>query len=178
MMRKRYLAPCNRCAKKTYHNVLHSASRLTSGTITNRYHFLQCRGCDSVSMAHTCPHSKTITYYPSPVARVLPDWMFDFAIGLVGGDTEEMIGQLLDEVYAAVRGGQYRLATMGIRAVLEQVIIAKVGDHHSFSKNLEQFYAAGYISLMQRDALDNSLEAGHAATHRFFKPTEQGELSG
>jgi len=126
-----------------------------------------------VSMAHTCPHSKTITYYPSPVARVLPDWMFDFAIGLVGGDTEEMIGQLLDEVYAAVRGGQYRLATMGIRAVLEQVIIAKVGDHHSFSKNLEQFYAAGYISLMQRDALDNSLEAGHAATHRFFKPTEQ-----
>jgi len=72
-----------------------------------------------------------------------------------------------------VRGGQYRLATMGIRSVLERVIIANVGDHHSFSKNLEQFSTAGYISLMQRDALDNSLEAGDAATHRFFKPTEQ-----
>ena len=131
-------------------------------------------------MAHTytSPHSKDVTYYPSPVSRVLPDWIFDFEIGLVGGEEEQMIGQLLQEVYAAGRGGQYRLATMGIRAVLEQVIIAKVGDHHSFSKNLEQFYAAGYISLMQRDALDNSLEAGHAATHRFFKPTEQGELSG
>jgi hypothetical protein len=64
-------------------------------------------------------------------------------LGLVGGEKEEMIGQLLREVYAAVRGGQYRLATMGIRTVLEQVIIAKVGDHNSFSKNLEQFYDAG-----------------------------------
>jgi hypothetical protein len=126
-------------------------------------------------MAHTytSPHSKSITYYLSPVARDLPDWMFEFEIGLIGGEKEAMIGQLLGEVCAAVRGRQYRLATMGIRSVLEQVIIAKVGDHGKFCKNLEQFYDAGYISLMQRDALDNSLEAGHAATHRSFSPTEQ-----
>jgi hypothetical protein len=126
-------------------------------------------------MAHTytSPHSKNITYYPSPVPRVLPDWIFEFEIGLVGGKREERIGQLLQEVYAAMRGGQYRLATMGIRSVLEQVIIAKVGDHHIFSKNLEQFYDAGYISLMERDALNDSLEAGHAATHRLFNPTQQ-----
>jgi hypothetical protein len=99
--------------------------------------------------------------------------MFEFEIGLIGGEKEEMIGHLLVEVYAAVRGKQYRLATMGIRSVLEQVIIAKVGDHGKFYKNLEQFYDAGYISLMQRDALENSLEAGHAATHRSFSPTEQ-----
>lgn len=172
---KRCLAPCGECTKKTYHNILYSVSRTTSRDITNRHHLLQCGGCESVSMAHTynSPHSKDVTYYPSPVPRILPDWLFEFEIGLIGGEKEEQIGKLLQEVYAAVRGGQYRLATMGIRSVLEQVIVAKVGDHQTFSKNLEEFYAAGYISLVQRDALNESLEAGHAATHRFFNPTEQ-----
>jgi hypothetical protein len=57
-------------------------------------------------MAHTytSPHSKDVTYYPSPVPRVVPDWIFEFEIGLVGGEREQMIGQLLQEVYAAVRG--------------------------------------------------------------------------
>jgi hypothetical protein len=32
------------------------------------------------------------------------------------------------EVYAAVDAKQYRLAAMGIRAALEQVMIMKVGD--------------------------------------------------
>jgi hypothetical protein len=125
-------------------------------------------------MAHTytSPHRQDVTYYPSPVPRVLPDWIFDFELGLAG-EKEQIIGQLLQEVYAAARGGQYRLAAMGIRSVLEHVMIAKVGDHHKFSENLEQFCKAGYISLMQRDALNESLEAGHAATHRFFNPTQQ-----
>ena len=159
---KRCLAPCGECSKKTHHNILYSVSRTTSPDITNRYHLLQCGGCDSVSMAHTytSPHSKDVTYYPSPVPRVLPAWMFEFEIGLIRGENEQMIGQLLQEVYAAGRGGQYRLATMGIRSVLEHVIIAKVGDHQTFRKNLEQFYDAGYISLVQRDALNDSLEAG------------------
>src|SRR5208282_1300549 len=156
---KKYLAPRGECGKETYHDILHLVCRTTSTNVTDQYHFLRCRGYDSVSMAHNQGSGdfKDITYYPSPVARVLPDWMFDFElIGLLGGESELkelMIGQLLHEFYAAVRGGQYRLATMGIRSVLERVIIANVGDHHSFSKNLEQFSTAGYISLMQRDAL-------------------------
>ena len=172
---KKCLAPCGECKKRTYHNILHSVCRNPSSDITNRYYLLQCGGCDSVSMAHTytSPHSKDVTYYPSPIARILPDWMLEFEIGLIGGEKEAMIGQLLGEVYGAMRGGQYRLATMGIRSVIEQVMIAKVGDHGNFCKNLAQFYDAGYISLMQRDALDISLAAGHAATHRSFSPTEQ-----
>src|SRR5271165_2146400 len=172
---KRCVAPCGGCCKKTYHNILYSVSRTTSPNVTHRYHLLQCGGCDSVSMAHTytSPHSKDVTYYPSPVPRVLPDWIFDFQIGLIGGEKEQLIGQLLQEVYAARRGGQYRLATMGIRSVLEHLMIAKVGDHHKFSENLEQFCKAGYVSLVERDALNESLEAGHAATHRSFNPTEQ-----
>lgn len=49
---------------------------------------------------------KSITYYPPPVSRLRPSWMFDLEIGL-SSDNVAMIAQLLNEVYAASRGGQY-----------------------------------------------------------------------
>jgi hypothetical protein len=36
--------------------------------------------------------------------------------------------ELFDEIYQAVNAGQHRLATMGIRSLLETIMIAKVGD--------------------------------------------------
>jgi hypothetical protein len=42
---------------------------------------------------------------------------------------------------------------MGIRSVLEQVMIHQVGDHGTFGKNLDAFCSGGYASRVQRDAL-------------------------
>jgi Domain of unknown function (DUF4145) len=60
---------------------------------------------------------------------------------------------------------------MGIRALLEQIMISKCGDRGSFTKNLEQFQAAGFISPMQHQRLETILEAGHATIHRSFRPS-------
>jgi hypothetical protein len=121
--------------------------------------------------------TKILKYYPSPISRTLPDWIFYFDIGFVGGvvagEEHETVRALLSEIYAAVRGGQHRLAAMGVRSLLEQVVIAKIGDHYSFNLNIDKFYEAGYIFLIQRDALLHLLEAGHAATHRPFAPSER-----
>ena len=84
-----------------------------------------------------------------------------------------MLGSLLHEIYQAVHGGQYRLAAMGIRALLEQIMVSKVGDLGSFEKQLDAFQKAGYISLVQRDAMQATLHVGHAAMHRAFRPTEE-----
>ena len=61
---------------------------------------------------------------------------------------------------------------MGIRALLEQVMIAKVGDIRGFNKKLDAFQEAGFISSLQRDAMRATLDVGDAAMHRAFKPTE------
>jgi hypothetical protein len=45
----------------------------------------------------------------------------------------------VQEVYRAVDGGQHRLAAMGIRALLEQVMIMKVGDVPTFNAKLDEF---------------------------------------
>jgi hypothetical protein len=42
-----------------------------------------------------------------------------------------------------------------------------------FGKNLSAFKDQGYVSLLQYDAMNAVLDAGHAVTHRFFKPSEQ-----
>ncbi|WP_377828808.1 DUF4145 domain-containing protein [Bradyrhizobium lupini] len=62
---------------------------------------------------------------------------------------------------------------MRVRALLEQVMIEKVGDHGTFSKNLDAFLTQGYVGLVQCETLGNILEAGHAAMHRLFSPTAE-----
>jgi len=46
------------------------------------------------------------------------------------------LGSLLHEIYQAVHGGQYRLAAMGIRALLEQIMVSKVGAVLSKSSSM------------------------------------------
>jgi hypothetical protein len=106
---------------------------------------------------------RTSHYFPSPASRKVPDWLYE-------GNIARPSASLLHEIYQAVRGGQFRLAIMGVRALIEQVMIQKVGDNGSFVKNLDAFQQAGYVSLVQRDALNDILDAGHATIHRAYEP--------
>jgi hypothetical protein len=113
-------------------------------------------------------------YYPSPVSRKEPEWLLSMVLGgLFGRNDEPNLGSFLHEIYQAVHGGQYRLAAMGIRALLEQIMVSKVGDLGSFEKQLDAFQNAGNISFVQRDAMQATLDVGHAAMHRASRPTEE-----
>lgn len=65
---------------------------------------------------------------------------------------------------------------MGIRSLIEHMMIDKCGDHGRFDANVRAFREADYISAVQADYLNNTLEAGHAASHRAWRPTSS-ELS-
>jgi Domain of unknown function (DUF4145) len=110
-------------------------------------------------------------YYPSPVSRKSPDWLIWLSLDFNSNESE--LGKLLTEIYQALDGGQHRLAAMGVRALLERVMILKVGDLDTFDQKLDAFQKQGYISLIQRDAMRSTLDVGDAAMHRAFKPTEQ-----
>ena len=72
----------------------------------------------------------------------------------------------------AVGKGAHRLATMGIRALVEKLMIDQVGDQGSFEKNIKAFFAAGHIAPNQQAMFrDTLIEAGHAAMHRDFDPS-------
>ena len=90
----------------------------------------------------------------------------------VGENTIYVIG-LMKEIYIGIQNRMQNIATMGVRALLEFVMVNSVGDHGSFANNLTEFEKQGYISDKQRLILDAVLEAGHATTHRAFTPSDE-----
>ena len=65
---------------------------------------------------------------------------------------------------------------MGVRALLDIVMKSKVGDHN-FKELVIEFQKAGYLSIRQSETLNTILEAGHAATHRAWEPTDQDVMT-
>jgi hypothetical protein len=49
-------------------------------------------------------------------------------------DEAEKLDDLLKEIYRATENALPRLAVMGIRALLEKIMVLKVGDHGNFCK--------------------------------------------
>jgi len=174
---KEILAPCSSCIRTTTHRVLHEVAQDADENRQETYAMLECAGCHTISMGCRTRHYPNgeveHTYYPSPVSRKEPPWVFYLRISWSGAAGDEAIGELLHEVYQAIHGGQHRLAAMGIRALLEQVMISKVGDLKTFEEKMDAFQKNGFVSLIQRDAMRETLEIGHAAMHRSFKPTER-----
>ncbi|MDV6342361.1 DUF4145 domain-containing protein [Nitrosomonas sp. Is24] len=107
----------------------------------------------------------TETYYPPALFRPHPKWFNQL-------DTEWHITILLKEIYAALQNSAPALTSMGLRAVIEAIMIDKVGDNGSFAGNLNKFKSDGFISDVQHSALSAALELGHASIHRGHIPSE------
>ena len=131
------------------------------------YVLLRCCGCDSVSLKHESfneddEHS-TIQAYPPRQFRKKPSWFYEDALA-------EFIPRLLKEIYGSLYSEHRAVSAMGIRALLELIMIEKVGDKGSFTKNVDTFEREGFISPLERELLEPVLEFAHAAMHRNHAP--------
>jgi hypothetical protein len=170
------VSPCAECARETRHDVVHVIASQQEGSgysVQNTFATLQCRGCETVSLQHISDDGEfeNVKNYPTLplLRRSAPSSLLLFRLFPPNSDIP--VAELLDEIYSAARSGLRRLTTLGLRALLEQLIISKVGDHRSFKGNLERFTESGYTSINQRDALDAVYEVGSAAMHRGFNPS-------
>lgn len=66
---------------------------------------------------------------------------------------------------------------MGIRALLESLMIKTVGEQGTFTANLEAFVSAGHVSRGQKQMFESTLEVGHAAMHRGFVPSAEAVVA-
>ena len=171
-------AHCNACDGERNHVVLHmeksswtDAQNEMAGEDT--WEMLRCSGCDSIKLRNTSwdteTASKRVLYFPPATFRRQPRWMLMLWLELPS--EEEFVEELLQEIYVAFYQGLTRLATMGIRSLLEKIMISKAGDQGTFVKNISEFERLGYVSNVQRTRLETILEAGHAAIHRTYSPT-------
>lgn len=175
-------APCNNCRRSTRHDIVHrekvegddsNAEQSYYISWTDTYEMVECRGCGEFHLKHTHVFSEadepTIREYPPRISRSKPEWLGKFPGPFWMGNTE--IEQLIKEIYAAVHNGSLRLAAIGTRALIEHIMIDKVGDKGSVGKNIDAFFAAGYVApLDQKIFREKLVEAGHAAMHRGYRP--------
>ena len=142
------------------------------------YYVVACRGCGEVhvlkirigaedaiwTLGHEHPFDSPLVqtnYPPRNIARQIPKWV---------GELDENLAILFHETYGALSVGSVRLAAMGVRAILEQVVITTVGDQGSFKTNIHALATAGHISTKSVDTVMSALEVGSAAIHRGHCP--------
>lgn len=178
-------AHCNTCGGDRTHRVLYIErsswdDQGMSGGDT--YELVKCGGCGSLKLKNTSWCSEddcdeegypipSVSYYPPAIFRPRPKWLIDLMLEVSFDDGN--IHDILSEIYIALQNDQRALAAMGIRALLEKVMIEKCGDKGSFWENVKDFEAQGYVSRIQRERLETILEAGHAAIHRLYIPTKE-----
>lgn len=170
-------AHCNECSGERNHEVLHieksswtdEDSDVSGG---DKYELIRCLGCEAVRLKHTNWFSEddgvTVRYYPPAIFRRQPDWFGELWLEL--GSDDDFVEKLLKEIYVALQNNLPSLAAMGVRALLEKVMISKTGDNGSFAANMAEFETLGFVSRVQRERLEVILEVGHAAIHRIFTP--------
>lgn len=187
---KQIKAHCNTCLGERNHKILHEEDKDWSDLVDNRYEFhggdtyrmLECCGCEHVNLQHSSWCSEdiepdgsaaiTVTYYPPAISKVEPIWLSQLDGN--SDSTIRYVAALLREVYSALHNDSRRLAVMGIRALLEHLMITTLGkDYRSFAKNLNNFQVQGNLSGKQRTIIESVLEAGHATIHRSYNPSEE-----
>ena len=183
---ERVKARCNACHNDTWHQIIHEHSKNMSDEwnfFNMDFQLIECCGCESVRLrtveiSDVCDRNDDggiipeVKLYPQNPFRQRPKWLnrLIFPFNVETGFSNTQITQLIHEIYVALDGGCYRLVVMGIRALMETVMIQKVTDKGSFKKNLSNFQSQGFISSTQTAALELVLEVGHATIHRSFKP--------
>lgn len=182
-------AYCNTCGGERNHTLLNRIKKTWDQDVGDEfsvsggdiYYVLECRGCESVKLLHESWFSEETdergqpyvnkVYYPSSIFRPYPRWFTLL-------DTKWHITKLLKEIYQAMQNDAPSLAAMGTRAVIEAIMIDKVGDRGTFKANLTEFQNMGFISTFQLGILDAALELGHASIHRGLVPdTAQIEMA-
>ena len=136
-------AHCNECGGERNHEVLREVTKRwesEDGDISggDKFEMLQCCGCESIVLRHTSWNSEEYErskpiYYPPAVARREPEWLSKWTFA---ANASAAVRELLREIYIALHNNSRRLAGMGIRALLEHIMIEKVNDQGSFYNSM------------------------------------------
>ena len=80
---------------------------------------------------------------------------------------------LILEIDNAISNNLEALPTIGLRTLLETIMVEKIGDSGGFNKKVESFTNAGYVTQKMAEALSHVLDAGNASAHRAYFPSRE-----
>jgi hypothetical protein len=148
-----------------------------------RWEIVECRGCKTLafrfsrwsevddsrdpSTGNLLERNPHFERFP-PVSTIeVPAWASPEWVDLLPHD----IRRPLEDIYKALNAGLLSLGVMGLRSVLEIVIINQTGIEGNFKNMLQRLVQDNRVSKQDSDALDAAINSGHAAVHRRHYPT-------
>lgn len=154
----------------------------------DEYYVFQCRGCEAIFFAKSSGHSEDYdyeidpstgqeekvynfnkSYFPSIQSRPAPTWAH-FKLAVV----DEILHDLLHSIYKCLQNDMPVFAAIGIRTTLDRMSeILGINPELPFSDKLEALRKDGYISGTQKGFLSILIDAGSAAAHRGWKPSDE-----
>lgn len=155
----------------------------------NDHRLLECRGCETVF--YQCGksnsedwdvrrhpftgedeafHPVTVITFPSAekTPKEWPDWL------LQQHRIEPRLSAILYEMYIARDSGSYILASIGLRTAFDRASeLLGVAPEESFASKVNSLLSAGFVGQSEADALSVVADAGSAAAHRGWSPSEE-----
>jgi hypothetical protein len=150
------------------------------------YRVLQCDGCGTFYFQKQSIFSEDIHQYyddegdeavdynvrtetwPPPKKHSIPDWVD----GLYGHD--RLVHKLLLDVYKCVDHDLGIFAAIGVRTVFDRAAESLgVNSKLPFVKKLDQLSEKSFITKKEAEFLATLVNAGSAAAHRGWEPTEK-----
>lgn len=165
---------CNRCGSDTWHLIAGHTSN-PSAHAENGYtiafdelsELLQCQVCHQTRLRVTSWNSENEwgkpVYYPLAATHRPPSWL---------NDLPDEYRDLTKQIYAALDSQSFSLALMGVRALLDIYVSRHSGINNDFQKKLEKLASLGALSAKNIEMLTPTFNAGSAAAHRGFQPSE------
>lgn len=167
---------CPKCGPDRFAKVLYSNHKFVPGSRpdiswTTYHRMMSCLGCGTTyfQVVETCTEwpGPTIKHWPAPLKRERPKW---FALLHLYQDGIE---QLLDSVYVALDNNLSVLAAIGVRTVFDRCTeLLEVDPAISFQEKLHQLFVKGKVGAEEKESLATLADAGSAAAHRGWKPSE------
>jgi len=176
---------CSKCDGEK--NAFRRSTHATSGHIegvgwSDTWDILECCGCNSLSVKRTewlsewdyiDVHPVTgnecwnegvkVTHWPSPTKRKKPIWADSL--------DDEVLRNVLYEVYQALNHEMIVLASVGARTVLDRAMFLRVDDPKGgFAGKLKLMVENGRIGKNEKETLEVITDAGSASAHRGFAP--------
>jgi hypothetical protein len=135
------------------------------------YRILQCGGCRSLYFQTEFWFSEAdeivVEHWPQHPLRPIPAWVEDVWY------IDPALHSLVDEVYKAAQHGLGVCAATAIRTAFDRAAF-KLGidPGYGFEEKVKELEKQGFLGTIDRAVFDSMVEAGSAAAHRGWKPTE------
>jgi Domain of unknown function (DUF4145) len=149
-----------------------------------RYQTLKCAGCDAVIFRTISVHSEdtddfyddagaaqslaneTIDYFPPYKSWNAPEWINDI--------DDNILSDLMHSLYIALNSKLNVLAAIGVRTAWDRATeLVEIDANKSFEKKLDELESKGEIGKKEHLLLKELIDAGSAAAHRGWRPTEK-----